>query len=274
MDDIEFNDKKQIINYGNRFYRGTHYDVNGVLLANVKGTTYEPAINGLLLLDSLGNHIGYTNEDIENIGGEGVYIHERDIQPGDVVIDAGAFIGDFSAYAAFKGATVYAFEPSKKTFKWLEKTAELNPSIHPVPMGLSNECKTVRLFRYKHYNGMDTTDFKRVIEYIFFTPGSLRYPIKTISPFFNSDKIKVITLDKFVSDNDIYRIDFIKVDIEGNERYMLMGATNVLKTMAPELSICTYHLPDDPEVIREVIMKANPNYKIVQKKKKLHAWVP
>jgi hypothetical protein len=44
----------------------------------------------------------------------------------DAVIDAGAWIGDFSAYAASKGATVYAFEPVKATFQMLCKTKKLN----------------------------------------------------------------------------------------------------------------------------------------------------
>jgi predicted RNA methylase len=48
------------------------------------------------------------------------------VQKGDVVIDAGAWIGDFSAYAAHKGATVYAFEPVNKTFQLLQRTARLN----------------------------------------------------------------------------------------------------------------------------------------------------
>ncbi|GHT02290.1 hypothetical protein AGMMS50276_32120 [Synergistales bacterium] len=38
--------------------------------------------------------------------------------------------------------------------------------------------------------------------------------------------------------------------------------------------ICTYHLPDDPEVLADIIKEANPAYNIVQKKMKLYASVP
>lgn len=48
------------------------------------------------------------------------------VKKGDVVIDAGAWIGDFSAYAASQGATAYAFEPVNKPFQWLCKTQQLN----------------------------------------------------------------------------------------------------------------------------------------------------
>jgi hypothetical protein len=48
------------------------------------------------------------------------------VKAGDIVIDAGAWIGDFSAYACSKGALCYAFEPVKETYRLLEKTKELN----------------------------------------------------------------------------------------------------------------------------------------------------
>jgi tRNA/tmRNA/rRNA uracil-C5-methylase (TrmA/RlmC/RlmD family) len=48
------------------------------------------------------------------------------VEKNDVVIDAGAWIGDFSAYAASKKATVYAFEPVNETFQLLKETAMLN----------------------------------------------------------------------------------------------------------------------------------------------------
>lgn len=63
------------------------------------------------------------------------------------------------------------------------------------------------------------------------------------------EKVKVVSLDGFVENQGIKKIDFIKADIEGAERDMLLGATKVLREMAPKLSICTYHLPDDKKVL-------------------------
>ena len=45
------------------------------------------------------------------------------VHPGDVVIDAGSWIGDFAAYASVKGATVYAFEPIEAPYRYLLETA-------------------------------------------------------------------------------------------------------------------------------------------------------
>ncbi|MDF2530903.1 MAG: methyltransferase FkbM family [Clostridia bacterium] len=48
----------------------------------------------------------------------------------------------------------------------------------------------------------------------------------------------------------------------------------MLKNHAPKLAICTYHLPDDKEVLERLILEVNPNYQIIHKWKKLYAYVP
>ena len=87
-----------------------------------------------------------------------------------------------------------------------------------------------------------------------------------------SEIISCVKLDNWATDNKISKIDFIKADIEGAERKMLLGAKDILKYYAPRLSICTYHFPDDPEVIKNIILDANPNYIIDQESHKLFAY--
>jgi FkbM family methyltransferase len=183
------------------------------------------------------------------------------VKEGDIVIDAGAWIGDFSAYAACKGADVYAFEPTKETYDLLCATKELNDlphtyirgKIYPVRKGLgSSECEMSISIKEN-----DSLANKMTLDEV----------------FDNTEKISLTTLDRFAEENKLERIDFIKADIEGAERDMLRGATNVLKTFAPKLAICTYHLPDDPEVLENIIKEANPNYTVVQLRKKLFAAV-
>ena len=53
-----------------------------------------------------------------------------------------------------------------------------------------------------------------------------------------------------------------------------MGVEETLRMSVPKLSLCTYHLPDDREVMTELILKANPDYKIIYKEYKLYAYVP
>ena len=73
--------------------------------------------------------------------------------------------------------------------------------------------------------------------------------------------------------NNVKKVDFIKADIEGAERDLLAGAENTIKRFKPKISIRTYHLPDDPEVLYNIIKKYVPEYKTVQFKKTLYAWI-
>lgn len=90
---------------------------------------------------------------------------------------------------------------------------------------------------------------------------------------YNLISVPVTTIDDFVKHNHLKSIDFIKADIEGAERFMLIGATETLKKYAPKLSICTYHLADDKEILEKIILNANPNYIIKHQYKKLYAYV-
>jgi FkbM family methyltransferase len=175
------------------------------------------------------------------------------VEPGDIVIDAGSWIGDFAAYASVKGAVVYAFEPTDSTFEYLLKTAELNGNIYPVKKGLGDK-KTSVVFHTQDYS-----ESNRVVD----------------APIDPTDQtIETTTVDAFVEENGLERVDFIKADIEGYERHMLEGAGETLRRFAPKLAVCTYHLPDDPEVLEALIKEANPAYNVVQKRKKLYASVP
>jgi FkbM family methyltransferase len=171
-----------------------------------------------------------------------------------VVIDAGAWIGDFSAYANSKGAIVYAFEPVEEIYNILCETQKLNRGeMYPIQMGLGDYCGNVDISITENSIG-----------------NSIVREEETI---IKKERISITTLDQFVEENNLAKIDFIKADIEGAERNMLKGASNVLKTFAPKLAICTYHLPDDPDVLEKIILEINPNYKIIHLRKKLFAAV-
>lgn len=174
------------------------------------------------------------------------------VESGDVVIDAGAYVGDFAAYASAKGAVTYAFEPTKNTFETLRQTASLNRNVFPVNSGLGQKKEKLNLVVHD-----------MISEGNHFSAQNLP----------NSVQAQVTTIDDFVMEHDLQKVDFIKADIEGFERYMLLGAKETLRKFAPKLAICTYHKPDDPQVLERIIKESNPNYKVVQKQSKLFASV-
>ena len=176
------------------------------------------------------------------------------IDDGDVVIDCGANIGIFSAVAAKEGANVYAFEPSKYIRdNYTQKTAKMNGRISVIPYALGDYTGKA-VFELNTNEVSQSKIKKNGIE------GK------------NTETVDITTLDEFVQRNDIKKIDFIKADIEGAERDMLRGAENVLRTMSPKLSICTYHLEDDKEVLESIIREYNKDYVIEHKYKKMYCY--
>ncbi len=175
------------------------------------------------------------------------------IDAGDVVLDCGANIGLFTLLAAAKGGKVFAFEPAPSALEHLVKVKDIHPSVEILEMGTSNESGIARIALSQGNN----------------TSSSLVLPVEG-----ESIDIRTTTIDDFVETHNLQSVDFIKADIEGAERLMLAGAAKTLGRFAPKLSICTYHLPDDKEVLEQLIKQANPDYVIEHKWQKLYAHVP
>jgi|LSQX01.1.fsa_nt_gb FkbM family methyltransferase len=251
-----------------KYWMGSNFNFNGIKLTGKGiaipnelknfGYSYEDVFFPFIEAKDIYNLKSTRNFDL--ILFEGPYFLEENgvnvtISANDVVLDCGAWIGDFSAYASFKGAKVFAFEPFSEAFSGLEETARLNNSIFPIKFGLSDRTGEASIETKDHSTAVSQVRFDAV--------DNLK-----------SEKISLTTIDEFVIKENLQKVDFIKADIEGHERFMLMGAKETLRKFAPKLAICTYHLPDDPEVLSKIILEANPAYKIIQKKKKLFASVP
>lgn len=181
------------------------------------------------------------------------------IKEGDIVFDLGANIGLFSASAAAMDCKVYAFEPVHFIAEALQRTADLYQTgkITVVEAAVCDFEGTVMFQKAPenmHEIGSSSMILDRGNEY-------------------EKAEVRAITIDAYVEQNKISKVDFIKADIEGAERNMLLGAKNTLKKFAPKLALCTYHLPDDKEVLAKLILEANPEYKIEYKWEKLYAYV-
>ena len=81
----------------------------------------------------------------------------------------------------------------------------------------------------------------------------------------NYKVVKGISIDDFISDNQINKVDLIKMDIEGAELDALMGAKNTILKFKPKLAICVYHKQEDFDTIPRYIDSLNLNYKFYLK---------
>ncbi|MDE7241707.1 FkbM family methyltransferase, partial [Desulfovibrio sp.] len=163
--------------------------------------------------------------------------------PGDVVLDCGAYTGNTALYFSRKvGAEgkVYAFEAMPKTYEKLRGniSAYKMENVFPVNTALSDK-KGELVFTPAESPGSCKMAPGR-------EEGGLRVPATSI--------------DAFVRENRIGRIDFIKMDIEGSELEALTGAAQTIARFKPKLAISVYHRPEDMGLLPEKILELNPAY--------------
>lgn len=131
-----------------------------------------------------------------------------------VVFDIGAWKGDSAYFFSKKcsnDAKIYAFEPDANAYEALKCVKE------------KYKLNNVILENVLLSNKEETIDFVSMI------PNT---PVV---------KMNAVTVDKFVNDNNIDRIDYIKIDVEGAEQHILEGAKETIKKFRPSLAIAVYH---------------------------------
>lgn len=138
-----------------------------------------------------------------------------------IVLDVGANIGVTALPFSQRVNKVIGFEPSSANFIRLKKHVELNAikNITLVSKGLGDK---------------ETTRFLETIDDS--NPGMNR--IRSVNSNKNDcESVEIVTIDEFVADNSIKRVDAIKIDIEGFEMKAILGAQHTLQKFHPIMYI-------------------------------------
>jgi len=190
------------------------------------------------------------------IGRDGVYeFAEVSVWPGDVVLDVGAHLGLFTRLALERGAgLVVGFEPEPVNAECLRKT-----------FGDQIRRGSVKVMEAAAWSSQGTLKFER--------PPLKNTGTGRVSGT-GGQSVRATTIDAAVRELGLQRVDFIKMDIEGSERHALAGAQQALRSFAPKLAICVYHLPDDRDVIPRLVKQLNPEYEIIRGRSQMYAFVP
>lgn len=157
--------------------------------------------------------------DMSPVKGYELYYH---LKEGDVVVDVGAYPGDYSVFAARRvGRTgkVICFEPDARNRKVLRKNMEkekLNNFII-VPKGLWNKSTKLKI---KVSDGLHTE----------------------LSKDNGEQEIEVVRLDDELKKIGIKKVDVLKMDIEGAEIEAIQGAKQTLKNNNVHVMIASYHI--------------------------------
>lgn len=146
-----------------------------------------------------------------------ISILSRFINKNDVVIDVGAFIGSHAvafANIAPEGM-VYSFEAREDIFNILVKNAEKFNNIRAFNFGLGSKKTELSIEK-------NDTDEEQ-------NPGALN--LKEITESDRQEIINIERLDNFSFD----KVDFMKVDVEGMEYEVLLGAKKTIDRFEPVL---------------------------------------
>ena len=142
-----------------------------------------------------------------------------------VVFDVGANIGQTAIYfnKVFPDATIYSFEPVKRSFDELLENTQNFPRVkaNHVGFGEHNESLEITL------NSNPTS-----------TGNSLKPNLMNTSPDGIKEILSIQRIDTFCEENDIGNIDFLKIDTEGWEIQTLVGASKKIAEGKIKAIIC------------------------------------
>lgn len=179
------------------------------------------------------------------------------IHKGDIIIDAGGFIGDTAALfceKTSKDCEIHSFELLDENINLFKFNNLLNGiEDHVIVNQLALSDKTGEKIYIKQAGVQGAT-----------------------SMFGNCDTDKELvttTLDDYVKSKGLKKVDMIKMDIEGAEIPALMGAIDTIKTFQPRLALCLYHKWNDVVTIPRFLDQLGLDYKYYFKWVQLtHGW--
>lgn len=169
-----------------------------------------------------------------------VKLLQKYIDDESVVLDVGANIGLHSLFFSnlAKNGLVIAFEPSVSTFENLLKNVRTRGNILPLNIAAfdKNELKKFYITDDNAYSSLKDTGRKAILKI---------------------DNILCVKIDDILLSSGLGRIDFVKIDVEGFEKNVLLGMVNIIMRYKPVIFCEIYkgeNSNDDPEGTIELLL--------------------
>lgn len=139
-----------------------------------------------------------------------------------IILEAGCFDGTNTIDLSniFKNGHVYGFEPVSCIFKNLKNRVNGIKNINVYDYALDNECGEKEMYISSGYSDQSSSLLKPK-EHLNVFPDCKFQEIETV---------KTITINEFVTQNDIKKIDCMWLDLQGNEMKVLLEADKILET--------------------------------------------
>lgn len=167
------------------------------------------------------------------------------LAPGDVIIDAGGFIGDTAVLFHHKlqgQCQIHSFELLDENLQLMLHNLTRN--------GMTEEHIVLNKLALAERTG----------EEIVLEPGVVQGAGSIFGRSSGGERIQTVALDDYVVEMDLHRVDFIKMDIEGAEVMAINGARRTIQHFKPRLAICLYHKWDDVWTVPQAILATGVDY--------------
>ena len=165
------------------------------------------------------------------------FLHGFIPKPNDIFIDCGSYTGWTAAQFAKLGCKVYSFEMNKTNFEMAKEMAsEYGFTVEN--LGLGSYPHKANYINNKGASRLDPN---------------------------GSETTSVITLDSYVREKNLPRVDFIKMDVEGSELDVLKGAAISIACWKPVLALSAYHKLDDLWTLMNFVKSIRPDYEFAMR---------
>jgi FkbM family methyltransferase len=144
-----------------------------------------------------------------------------------VIFDVGANVGQsaMTFLVNYPRAQVFSFEPAPKTFAVLQESVKRFSNVKAYGVGMGHKREMVRFNCTK--------------------AASESYGIAVDQSDEDQPLVPITTLDEFCAEHCVPRIDYLKVDTEGNDLNVLIGAQKML--MDAEIGIVIVECSMNPD---------------------------
>lgn len=144
-----------------------------------------------------------------------LWLFDYEIQDSDIIFDVGAGIGDDLIYLSklcSNSISIFAIEANPITYRCLEKTIKHSNliNVHPLMLACCDEEKEVKISSSKQ--------------------GHLANNIFSRENLLDFETVRGTTIDNIANEQNVNKINFIKMNIEGAETIALKGAINTMKS--------------------------------------------
>ncbi len=151
-----------------------------------------------------------------------LWLMEQILSSAKTVFDVGAHIGGWASHALHINPCIdlHCFEPCTQSFLYLKsKRTEKNVTYNNFGLGSKDSSEILYL-----YGGLSEGNS------LFLRKGLENIVTSQLQN--KTERVKIRTLDSYCKENDIRKIGFLKIDVEGNEFAVIEGGKDSFKREA------------------------------------------